>query len=187
MDTTKFRGKLTTLPIDKREGETQAREFAITLTAVTLVNDNATTMTITDNNFAAAVLLDTGSTYTYLPTDLAATITDEVGAQAVESLGVSIVPCDVRNYNGSISYGFSGANISVPLHELVVDAFDNEGNPATFTDGTLLCYFGILDAQGGSNVLVLTQFAPNTGCLIANQFIGRYLSQICIRSIRFGQ
>lgn len=111
-------------------------------------------MTITDDNFAVAALLDTGSTYTYLPTDVAASLANEVGAQSVKSLGVSIIPCEARSYDGTILYGFSGANISVALRELIVDAFDNEGNPALFTDGTPLCYFGILDAAGGSNVLV---------------------------------
>lgn len=154
VDTAKFHGSLTTLPIDKREGETQAREFAITLTSVTLINDNADSLTITKNGFEVAALLDTGSTYTYLPTDLAAALTDQVGAQTVGSLGCAIVPCDVRSYNGSITYGFSGANITVALRELIVDAYDNDGNLATYTDGTPLCYFGILDAAGGSNVLV---------------------------------
>lgn len=153
VDTAKFHGSLTTLPIDKREGETQAREFAITLTSVTLVNDVADTLTITKSGFEVAALLDTGSTYTYLPTDLAAALTDQVGAQMVDSLGCAIVPCDVRSYNGSITYGFSGANITVALRELIVDAYDNDGNLATYSDGTPLCYFGILDAAGGSNVL----------------------------------
>lgn len=154
MDTAKFKGNLVTLPIDKREGEAHAREFAITLTALTLINENGTEMTITNDNFAVAALLDTGSTYTYLPTDVVVSLTNEVGAQSVKSLGVSIIPCEARSYDGTILYGFSGANISVALRELIVDAFDNEGNPALFTDGTPLCYFGILDAAGGSNVLV---------------------------------
>lgn len=154
VDTAKFKGNLITLPIDKREGETHAREFAITLTALTLINENGMEMTITDDSFAVATLLDTGSTYTYLPTDIVASLTHEVGAQSVESLGVSIIPCEARSYNGTVLYGFSGANISVSLRELIVDAFDNQGNPAMFTDGTPLCYFGILDAADGSNVLV---------------------------------
>lgn len=168
MDTTRFKGNLTTLPIDKRAGEGQAREFAITLTSVTLTNDNADTLTITKSNFGTAALLDTGSTYTYLPTELAAALTDQVGAQTVENLGVSIIPCDVRTYNGSITYGFSGARITVALRELIVDAYNNEGKPASYTDGTPLCYFGILDAQGGSNVLVRIHLLWIPGTFLAN-------------------
>lgn len=186
MDTAKFKGSLITLPIDKREGETHAREFAITLTAVTLVSENSTELAVTDDNFAVAALLDTGSTYTYLPTDLAASITDEVGAQSVESLGVSIIPCEARGYNGIIKYGFSGANISVALRELIVDAFDNEGNPAIFSDGTPLCYFGILDAGNGSSVLVRICGYCEHPILLLITSAGRYLSSVCLRCLRLG-
>lgn len=161
MDTAKFRGNLITLPIDKRAGETHASEFAITLTALTLINENGAEMALTDDSFAVAVLLDTGSTYTYLPTEIVDPLTKEVGAQSIENLGVSIIPCEARSYNGTVLYGFSGANISVALRELIVDAFDNEGNPAIFTDGTPLCYFGILDAAGGSSVLVRIAVTAN--------------------------
>lgn len=183
MDTAKFKGNLITLPIDKREGETHAREFAITLTAITLINENGTEMTLTDTGFAVAVLLDTGSTYTYLPTDIVASLTDEVGAQSVENLGVSIIPCEARNYNGTVLYGFSGANISIALRELIVDAFDNEGNPAVFTDGTPLCYFGILDAAGGSNVLVSVTVTANMQYFLLTASTGGYLSSVCLRCL----
>lgn len=183
MDTAKFKGSLITLPIDKREGETHASEFAITLTALTLINENAVEMALTDKAFAVAVLLDTGSTYTYLPTEVVTPLTKEVGAQSVEDLGVSIIPCEARSYNGTVLYGFSGANISVALRELIVDAFDNEGDPATFTDGTPLCYFGILDAAGGSNVLVRIVVTVNMQYLLLTTSAGGYLSSVCLRCL----
>ncbi|KAF8249433.1 acid protease [Wilcoxina mikolae CBS 423.85] len=153
VDTAKFKGQLTTLPIDKRSGDTKAREFMITLTSVGLTNDKGNSLTLTKNNFAVPVLLDTGTTYTYLPTDLFQEICNQVGAQVNDRTGVPIVPCNIRSYKGSVDYSFSGAVINVPLNELVVNAYTYDGSPATFDDGTPLCYFGILDAGSGNNVL----------------------------------
>jgi len=39
------------------------------------------------------------------------------------------------------------------LNELVVDAYTYDGSPAAYSDGTPLCYFGILDAGSDNNVL----------------------------------
>lgn len=127
----------------------------ITLTSVGLTNDKGKSLTLTKGDFAVPVLLDTGTTYTYLPTDIFQEICDQVGAQVNDRTGVPIVPCNIRSYKGSIDYSFSGAMINVPVNELVVDAFTYDGSPATYSDGTPLCYFGILDAGTENNVLVV--------------------------------
>jgi hypothetical protein len=154
VDTTKFEGNLTTIPVDKRAGATKAREFMITLTSLGLTNNQGKSITLTDDNFAIPVLFDTGTTYTYLPTDLFQEICSQVGAQINDRTGVPIVPCDIRNYQGTVDYSFSGAVIPVALNELVVDAYTYDGRPAKYSDGTPLCYFGILDAGSDNNVLV---------------------------------
>ncbi|KAG0637706.1 aspartic peptidase domain-containing protein [Tuber brumale] len=154
VDTAKFTGSLTTLPMDKRLGEAKAREFAITLTSVSIVNSSGDSLTLTTNGYASPVLLDSGSTYTYLDPDLAKELSEQVGAQPLDQYGVAVVPCGVRGYNGSVTYGFSGATITVPLSELVVDARDRSGKPARFSDGTPLCYWGILSSGDlGANVM----------------------------------
>ena len=170
VDTAKFDGSLTTLPIDKRAGATEAREFIITLTAVGLTNNRGDSITLTANGFAVPVLLDTGTTYTYLPTQLFQEICSQVGAQVNDQSGVPIVPCNVRNYKGTVNYGFSGAVISVELKELVINAYTYNGGPATFSDGTPLCYFGILDAGSENNVMVTSPpppppLQPTGGCI----------------------
>ncbi|PWW80347.1 acid protease [Tuber magnatum] len=154
VDTAKFTGSLTTLPMDKRLGESKAREFAITLTSVSITNTDGSSLTLTTDDYASPVLLDTGSTYTYLDPDLAKELGDQVGAQPLEQYGVAVVPCGVRSYNGSVTYAFSGATITVPLSELVVDAWDKSGNLASYSDGTPLCYWGILSSGDvGTNVM----------------------------------
>ncbi|CCX16180.1 aspartic peptidase domain-containing protein [Pyronema domesticum] len=153
VDTAKFQGNLTTLPIDKRIGATEAREFMITLTSVGLTNDQGKSINLTKESFAVPVLLDTGTTYTYLPSDLYNEIALQVGANINDGTGVPTAPCDIRNYNGSVDFSFSGAIIRVPVNELVVDAYAFDGSPATYFDGTPLCYFGIMDAGEDNNVL----------------------------------
>ena len=81
-------------------------------------------------------------------------ICDQVGAQINDRSGVPIVPCNIRSYKGTVDYNFSGATISVPLRELVVDAYTFDGSSATYSDGSPLCYFGILDSGSDNNVLV---------------------------------
>jgi len=137
----------------------------ITLTSVGLTNEYGKQVTLTSDNFAIPVLLDTGTTYTYLPTDLWKELCDQVGAQVADRTGVPIVPCDIRTYNGTVDYSFSGAVISVAINELVVDAFAYDGTPAEFNDGTPLCYFGVLDAGSENNVLVC--FFPLRLCPLA--------------------
>ena len=154
VDTAKFQGKLTTIPIDKQTGATKAAAFVITLTSVSLTNHDGKQATLTADDFAIPILLDTGTTYTYLPTNLWKGLCDQVGAQFSDRTGAPTVPCDVRNNNGTVNYSFSGATISVSMNGLVMDAFAYDGSPARYKDGTLQCYFGILDAGSDNNVLV---------------------------------
>jgi hypothetical protein len=66
IDTQKFHGTLSTLPI-QQEFSTFA-EFLITLSGVSLTQ-NGQTQTLSQN-LPTAVLLDSGSSLTYLPNDL---------------------------------------------------------------------------------------------------------------------
>ncbi|TGZ81081.1 acid protease [Ascodesmis nigricans] len=153
IDTAKFEGQLATLPIDRRAGQLKPKEFIVTCTGVSLTNDENNSLSITDNDFAIPVLLDTGSTYTYVPGDIARILAAQVGAQVSAGTAVPIVPCDIRNYRGSINFDFSGKKIAIPLSQLAVDAFTNDGSPATFSDGSPLCYFGIMDSGDSTYVM----------------------------------
>lgn len=153
VDTSKFRGKLHTIPLDRRKGRSSATEFMVTLTQLALTNNVGSSLNLTDRNFGIPVLLDSGTTYTYLPEDLYESLASEVGAQFVA--GTSIVPCSLRGYEGSIDFGFSGYQIHVNFSELVVDAYDIYGYPITYDDGEQLCFFGIFPDSGSDGSYVL--------------------------------
>lgn len=129
---------------------------------MSLTNEESKDLKLTDDAFAIPVLLDTGSTYTYVPTAVAGVLAQQVGAQVSGGSTVPIVPCDIRNYKGSVNFEFSGAKIKIGLNQLAIDAFTNDGQPATFSDGSPLCYFGIMDSGDSTYVMVCGVSSINT-------------------------
>lgn len=153
IDTAKYKGTLHTVPIDIRKGKTSPSEFMITLTGISLTNNISQSMSLTKPNFGVPVLLDSGTTYTYIPQEIYKSLASEIGVQYVS--GTSVVACSLRDYNGTVDFDFSGWKIHVPFSELVVDAFDVYGNPITFDDGELLCFFGIFPESSSDGSYVL--------------------------------
>ena len=152
IDTAKYIGKLHTIPIDTRKGKSSPSDFMVTLTGVGLTNNISQTMSLTSSNFGIPVLLDSGTTYTYIPVSLYQKLAAEIGVQYVS--GTSVVACSLRDYNGTVDFGFSGFQINVPFNELVVDAYDIYGYPITF-DGEQLCFFGIFPESNSDGSYVL--------------------------------
>ncbi|CZT46300.1 related to aspartic proteinase OPSB [Rhynchosporium secalis] len=145
VDTGKYMGKLETLPI-QTEGGLYA-EFLITLTAVSFGK------TVIAKNQAQAVLLDSGSSLTYLPNSMTEAIYQQVNAQYDASQGAAYVPCSLADSNTSLNFTFSGPTISVPMNELVIIVTSANGRQLTFSDGKPACLFGI--APAGSSAAVM--------------------------------
>lgn len=145
VDTDKYSGSLETLPVQKESGV--FAEFLITLTEVTLGT------TVIAKNQAQAVLLDSGSSLTYLPDAMTEAIYEQVSAQYDSSEGAAYVPCSLAKNSTSMNFTFSTPTISVPMDELVLDVTSSNGRQLTFSDGTAACLFGI--APAGSSTAVL--------------------------------
>ncbi|KAK3692063.1 aspartic peptidase domain-containing protein [Podospora appendiculata] len=145
VDTEKFTGALQTLPIQTGSGI--FAEFLITLTSIALG-----TQTI-GSNLALAVLLDTGSSLTYLPDAIVKTIYDNVGAQYDSTQGAAYVPCSLANNKTTMTFTFTSPAISVEMNELVLDLITSSGKRPTFQNGVTACLFGIAPAGSGTNVL----------------------------------
>ncbi|KAK7735300.1 hypothetical protein SLS53_007531 [Cytospora paraplurivora] len=147
VDTEQFTGELYTLPVEA-EGSIYA-EFLITLTGVSLGDD-----TIAKNQ-ALPVLLDSGSSLTYLPDAMVETIYDKVSAEYDSSEGAAFIACSAATdgTDMSLNYNFTEPVISVSMSELVLDLYTTSGKRPTFSDGTEACLFGI--APAGSGTLVL--------------------------------
>lgn len=80
---------------------------------------------LTDSDFVRNVLIDSGSTYTYLDADLVAVIAKILNAYTDEN-GVYRVPCDNRDLDGSVNFGFNFFNIVIRVNyaDFIVD-FDS--------------------------------------------------------------
>ncbi|KAI0480645.1 eukaryotic aspartyl protease [Xylariaceae sp. FL0804] len=147
VDSAQYTGDLQTLPIQANGGVYS--EFLITLTGVALGDTNIA------SDQALAVLLDSGSSLSYLPNAMANSIYESVGAEYIESDGAAYVPCALAD-NGTNTLDFtftSPLTISVGMDELVLDLVTTAGQRPEFADGTPACLFGIMPAGASTNVL----------------------------------
>lgn len=145
IDTDKYKGDLTRIniyPIDQ-----QYSSFLVALTSLYAVSPSGND-TLTSTKFPIPVVLDSGTTLSYLPTDLAHQIWKEVGAVYSTEFDLALIPCKMASSKGYFSFGFAGPNgpkINVHMDELVLD-FTN-GQPPVFTTGAYrgmdACEFGI--------------------------------------------
>ncbi|KAH7349901.1 candidapepsin-3 [Plectosphaerella cucumerina] len=145
VDTEHYVGQLQTLPI---QGASNGHsEFLITLTGVSLGS------TVLADNMALAVLLDSGSSLTYLPDAMVSQIFEMVGAVYQEQEAVAFVDCRLAEVQANMTFTFSNPRITVNLSELVVDMLQITGRRPTFANGVDACLFGIAPAGRGTNVL----------------------------------
>lgn len=139
VDTDKFHGTLSTLPILQEQG-TYA-EFIIALTDMGIGN-NKTSLFANSN---IPVLLDSGSSLMYLPDNVATALYQRFNARYDSRQQAAFVDCDLANQDGTLDFGFSGVTISVPYNELVITAAISRGVP--------VCILGI--GPAGNSVSVL--------------------------------
>lgn len=145
IDTDQFEGTLSTLPIQHTDGEYS--QFLITLTAVSFSG------TSIDSNLDVAVLLDSGTSLTYLPNTIASAIYDAVGAEYENSQDTAFIRCSFAQNTSTIDYTFTSPTISVTMAELVLDFTDGDGRPVYFSDGEQACVFGIAPAGSSTPIL----------------------------------
>ncbi|KKA30631.1 hypothetical protein TD95_005038 [Thielaviopsis punctulata] len=160
VDSDKYTGDLYTVPIQSQYNGVYA-EFLITLTGVSM---GSTTL---GSNMAQAVLLDSGSSLSYLPNDMVNTIYDKVNAYYSENEQVAFVPCTMaNNKNLNFTFTFSKPEIVVPMDEMVLSVQDVDGNDITFNNGEKACLFGI--APAGDSTVVLGDTFLRSSYLVYN-------------------
>lgn len=152
IDTEKYNGNLTKINIIKNSETQQYDTFYVELTSIHAVSSSGTDE-LTSQEFPVQVVLDSGTTLSYVPTDLAEEIWEEVGAIYLEEVGVAVLPCSMQKSKGSFSFGFAGANgpkISVTMDELVIDLVTS-GDVPSFNygeyEGEDACAFGIQNSS----------------------------------------
>ncbi|VUC30035.1 unnamed protein product [Clonostachys rosea] len=157
VDTGKFDGPLTKIDVLVDEDADKYTEFIVLMSSLKATSPSGTDILATSES-AIEVLLDSGSTLSYLPTELAQAVWKEVGAKYQVSLGMAILPCSHSAHPGYFSFGFAGdggPTINVTMDELVIDL--TNGDPPLLTSGPYageyLCAFGIQNCTSGTYVL----------------------------------
>ena len=157
VDTGKYVGtmiKIEVIPDDHTDNYTH---FIVSLTSLEATSPTGTDV-LASHEEQVEVVLDSGTTLSYLPNDMAAKVWEEVGAEYQSAFGMAVLPCSHAIHPGYFSFGFAGPagpRINVTMDELVVDLTD--GDQPRFTsgpyDGELVCEFGIQNYSTGPFVL----------------------------------
>lgn len=119
--------------------------FTVAFTSLSITSPSGTDQ-LTPSGYANAVVLDSGTTLTYLPDDLALGIYNEVGAVYDSELESALCDCFTGEVDGTLNFGFAGANgvtIKVPMKELVSPLLMQDGTQGKFTNGQPACLFGV--------------------------------------------
>lgn len=148
IDTEKYEGDLTRINVQKDENSGVFSSFIVLLTSLT-ANSTSGSDSLSSREFPIPVVLDSGTTLSYLPTDIASQIWNEVGAVYSSDVQAAVLPCSMENSVGTFSFGFggsSGPKISVGMDELVLPLVSS-GDNLKFTSGKYsgqdACQFGI--------------------------------------------
>ncbi|KAI1647040.1 acid protease [Daldinia loculata] len=156
IDTEKYQGDLTRINIYKDSRSGVFSSFTVALTSVQASSPSGTDSL--SSEFPIPVVLDSGTTFSYLPTDLAEQIWQEVGASYYAEVNLSLLPCSMGNSQGHFSFGFGGSGgpaINVTMDELVlplngVTRFEDGPN-----EGEVICQFGIQNFSSSSATFLL--------------------------------
>ncbi|WEW61899.1 hypothetical protein PRK78_007397 [Emydomyces testavorans] len=151
VNTAKFQGALKTVPVVPRRGA--YRDLSVALTGLA-VKSSAGLQRFPAGNFPFSVVLDTGSSLTYLPNVIVTEIFSAVSAVWDSNAGAAYVPCDLAKSDAQFIFTFSEPNITVGMDEMVVDPGPNSrGQRLRFDDGTPACIFGIVPAENSVAIL----------------------------------
>jgi hypothetical protein len=158
IDTGKFTGPLYNIAIYPSAQTGVIDAFTVAFTGLTVTSSSGSD-SLTPTGYAEAVILDSGTTFTYVPDELATAIYNIVGAEYSSDAGLTLCPCSTGSVSGSLDFQFAGANgpvIKVPISELVYPIYNTDGSQPKLPDGQTVCSFGIEPASSlGSDVALL--------------------------------
>lgn len=157
IDTAKFTGPLIKIDVIPDGDRDDYTHFVVPLTSIEATSPTGTDI-LTSSEGPTNVVLDSGTTLTYLPNDITSKVWEEVGAEYQSTFGMAVLPCSHASHPGYFSFGFAGPSgplINITMDELVVDL--TNGDPPQFNSGPyageLVCEFGIQNYSTGPFVL----------------------------------
>ena len=150
IDTAKFQNGLIVLPVQKSSNNSYT-DFTVALSSVNVI-DAAGKTAFSQTNLALPVILDSGTTATYLPDSVVNPIISGVGAINDPDLGL-ILPCSYSNSPANLTFSFGGnggPTITVSLGEFITPIYLDDGSSPQFKDGAGdVCGFGLMSSETG--------------------------------------
>ena len=144
-DTAKFKGDLGILDIQPDSQSGTYSSFGVILNSMG-VSDSTGSTVLTTGNIPNVVILDSGTAFTIIPTDLFNELVTYFGAVDDETYSW-IVRCDLGGMTGTLDYQFGGPTgplVSVPFDELAIPIVDlQSGVPVTDQNNNPVCKLGL--------------------------------------------
>ena len=154
VDTAKYSGDLISVNVYPDEQGGRVTSFTVAFTSLSATSSSGTDQ-LTPSNYASPAILDSGTTITLLPNDIASTVFEELGAEVSERLGAVVVPCALAQNTGTLNYQFGsvgGPTIKVAMSQIVLPLVLANGEVPTYPNGEAACQLGI-EAAGDLPVL----------------------------------
>lgn len=149
VDSDKYTGDLIALPIIKDSSTNNYTAFSVTLSSLAAVSSSSGSVSKNYSIDAMAVILDSGTTLSYLPTTLAEEVMATFNATYDSSLGYATVSCDLASTSDIVlEYQFGGSGgptIQVDLAHLVLQT--SSGSSGTTSSSSSDCAFGISESD----------------------------------------
>jgi hypothetical protein len=144
VDTEKFKAPLVSLPIQPDARSGTIISFTVALDSVNVIGADSANQ-YARPSLAMPVILDSGTTLTYLPDAIANDIYIGVGAVQSNTYGV-VVPCDLANSPATFNFGFGNSNgpvIVAAISQFVLPFPDSFPTPTFRSTGKKACRWGI--------------------------------------------
>lgn len=162
VDTEKFQGSLSIMDILVDERINNYTHFSVPLTSVSANSSSGNDILTTDETMPITAVLDSGTSLTYLPDDMAKQAWKEAGAIYDNSreFGIALIPCEFgENNKASFTFGFAGPNgpkIEVAMRDMVVPAYKGKARPFPSGPykGKSICTFGIQNQTASDDLPV---------------------------------
>lgn len=150
LDHARYSGDLVTLPlVNSQETKSYSKpiELQVTLNSVSIggTNDDVQTQIASG---AAAALLDTGTTLTYMPPSVLQSALNALDVKYSSSISGYVTDCS-NGSNTQITFNFQGQEITVPLSSFLVSLTTTSGSSSSY------CMVGILSSGTGSTDFIL--------------------------------
>lgn len=154
VDHAKYQGTLAKIPIlpTSKDSSTPVA-FMVALNSLVFNSQSSSSKVSSSETLSQSIyaLLDSGTSMTYLPQSLArSVIIDQFEGVYVSQLGYYVQNCD---FQGNLTYDFSGAKISVPFSNLLFPLQRKDGQPLTNSKDQPICAIGILPFESSFALL----------------------------------